>query len=235
MRNIYSLLSNYLNSYETKADLSQQIAKLLQEAILFVPSSDWEDCEEPVAGKFFSSDQVYWHDTTGIFSKYKSELRLMKQTPILLGPVYSDRSAKSVKLKQIFLRDFNVVSTPALADYCELLEHLCLLASTNKTESSRDEVLTDIYSLYEVLVDKCIEESKECNSEQLLESQKVLGFDFDGIKVSSRVKEKLVDLIKFKWIIPTFNNKWLSLVNESPTDLNNGNLNINYNTRPASF
>lgn len=237
MRNIYYLLVNYLGSYETKADLREQIVELVQQPVIFVPNSDVQDYEKPMSGRFYSHDQVYWYDPTGLFNKYKGKLRLLKQPPILLEPIYNDQSPKSEKLKQIFLKDMGIAQTPSLSDYIDLLENVCLLASTNKAglcDSDNNGALGDIFCLYEVLVEKCVEETAENTCEEQLvgntaenKQKRVLGFDFEGIRVGSVVKERLVDLIKFKWIIPCFNNKWLSLANEPAAENNQSKFNFN--------
>jgi len=217
MKNIYTLLfGNYLNSYEIKEDLRFKISSMISKRVIFIPSGSMvkNGLDEVSSGRFISVlDNVFWHDPTGIFEKYCQVFHMIKTAPILLEPLYSSDKENS-RLKEVFTDNLKVPKTPCLADYVNLLEHVALLASADKTSFSSQEVLEQVYSLYEMIVDKCIEMTVE--GEPLVDNEtRVLNRDFSNIVVGSRVKNILVDMVKFKWIIPCFKNKWISLMNQN--------------------
>jgi hypothetical protein len=190
MKNIYCLLSNQLSSlYETKKEFYDQCSNLIQnnEPILFVPDENneldnFESVEKVLIGSFYAPDQVYWFDPTGLFGKYANTFM---NRPVLLEPYYYDQH-KGEQLKNIFINDFKVKPTPSLEDYVGLLEHVAQLASSNKSAYSYEQTLTDVYQLYEFLIELIADKSDEV---------------------------KLFDLIKEKPIIPCFDKKWMSTAN----------------------
>ena len=210
MRNIYKLFNSYLNSFETDKDIYNHLNSMLEtkQAFLFVPNEmdtrtrHADFIEKVLAGKFYSNDQVYWSDPNGLFNKYKSTN--LKNAPILLEPIYGD------KMRQTFVESFGLNETPNLIDYINLLDHIASLAATNSSKFTFNEILKDVYTLYEVIVDKCIEMSRvDFEVNNFIDDSSI------SIEISDSVKIHLLEQIKYKWIIPCYNNKWLSLVSKN--------------------
>jgi len=204
-------------SYETKEDLRAQISSLLTEKIVFVPSNaplTKLDVDVVRPGRFrAASEHIFWHDPTGIFDKYRHTFTITTP-PVFLEPLYADQKGDN-KLRELFTEHLRIQATPDLSDYVHLLEHVALLASTNKAGFSGEEVLDQVYTLYEMVVDKCVEMTKV--GEPVIEEYepRILNRDMTGLVVGCRVKNLLVELIKFKWIIPCFRDKWTSMVEQT--------------------
>lgn len=211
MKNIYILITNYLNSFETKSELKSKLIDLIQDKVIFIPSDLPDSFEAATLGQFYQANKIFWHDPSLLFQKYKKSYL---NSPILLEPFYYDNSPKADKLRQIFLKDFNIAKSPNLIDYVNLLEHIALVASSNKSIFTSEETLEDVYTLYEIIVEKCLEMTKCIDEQEFISNQAepVIQRDF---KVNETVTNELIEMIKFKEIIPCFNNKWLPLVNES--------------------
>lgn len=196
MKNIYLLIASQLNSFDTKQDVYEKLKDIvLNHPIIFIPDNlDHESTssDKPRQGSFHHSSQVFWCDRTGLFEKYKSTN--LETKPLLLEPFYSE-SSKSEQLKQTFLTDFKVSSSPSLNNYIELLTHIALLASTLKTPFTHEQTIQDVYKLYDIIVDKC-EELSSNSSDQ-------------------NIKENVRWLLKDKEVIPCYKNKWLSLENKN--------------------
>jgi hypothetical protein len=184
MKNIYKLFGLYLNSFETEKEILISLNTMIEskQNFIFIPIDD-------LSGKFYSNDQVYWSDPSGLFSKYKNS------SLILIEPFYCTE-----KMCSTFIDLFKINKSPDLSHYIDLIEYIAQLASTTTNESN-NEFIKDVYDLYEIIVNKCIEMSK---SESITES----------------VKANLIELIKDKRIIPCYNNKWLSII-ENPILVDN--------------
>lgn len=173
------------------------------------------NCAEIQQGQFYLSSEVYWHDPTGLFLKYeKSYLK-----PINLLDQFYNGNCEAEKIGQVFIKDFNIAESPELKAYIDLLDHISLSASANKSGYSEEETLADVYKLYEVIVDKCVELSQSESSDLVVENSSILNYELDSIRISVEVKSQLLDAIKFKWIIPCFNNKWVSLVTQGSLEI----------------
>jgi len=112
---------------------------------------DAKTVESVVKGSFYPplKSNVYWSDPENIFIKYKSSYLKM---PIFLENYYN---IKNDQLKFMLISDFGIQESPSFEEYVELLEHVALLASTNKSPYSYRQTLSDVYQLYEVLIVKC--------------------------------------------------------------------------------
>ena len=159
MKNIYTQISSQLNSYDAKPEIHEQCVDLVSrklESMIFVPSDlakiiDTKAVENVIEGSFYPpfKSNVYWNDPANIFDKYKSTYLKM---PIFLENYYN---VKGDQLKFILINDFGIEESPNFEDYLDLLEHVALLASTNKSPYSYRVTLNDVYQLYEILIVKC--------------------------------------------------------------------------------
>jgi hypothetical protein len=159
MKNIYTQISAQLNSYDTKQEIHEACVELVNrklQPIIFVPNDlnttmDTKTAENVVKGSFYPplKSNVYWSDPENIFIKYKSSYLKM---PIFLENYYN---IKNDQLKFMLINDFGILESPSFEEYVELLEHVALLASTNKSPYSYRKTLGDVYQLYEILIVKC--------------------------------------------------------------------------------
>ena len=141
MRSVYILISNHLNSPETKPEIIEILEKLIDRSIIFVPSDT-----NPSIGRLNHSSQVFWSDKTGLFLKYKP-----KNGPILLDSIYSKSNDldQTDQLKQCLFKDFKIIPEPNIEFYISLLESI----------SIGDTCLNDVYKIFQILVDKSDPES----------------------------------------------------------------------------
>ncbi|XP_070575816.1 uncharacterized protein [Ptychodera flava] len=147
---------------------------------IFVP-------EVPV-GQFYHKSDVYWHDSSGLFVKYAasalSSSISVPQRPQLL-PIYQD-------LEGFFCgQAIKVDHQPKMTDYIALLLHvvdITVLPDYEKTQ--------DIYHLFAVLGEKCLEK----NFQQP-----------DVTYISPIYSKHLRGMIEKERVFPTKSNRWVSL------------------------
>ena len=205
MRNIYSLIANQLLQHSLTDSSTKHICEQLVRApaaIVFVPlnksesESGGQQREKQLAGVFRPAADCSWHDPTHLFATYASTLTATTTTtttcmPNLLAPIYA--SANDDTLKRFFVHELGVRETPRLADYVALLEHVAMQASVAHSAASYSQALAHVYTLYAVLVDKCVE--------------RATGVE---LRVASDVsKEELLTLLGDKRVVPCVGNKWL--------------------------
>ena len=169
----------------------------------------------PRMGQFCLAKSVFWHDPTNLFQKYQSTN--LNQAPLFLKPIYYAATAnnvtKSEQLKQVFLTLFRVKLTPNLDDYVELLCHITLLVNMNKSPFSYGETLNDVFKVYEIIVDKCIEMSNIAAGDMSGDDTAIVQI----IQIDMSVRNYLVGLLKGKKVIPCFGDKWLEIANITNT------------------
>ena len=182
MKNIYKLFSS--NSNENHLVNTNK-------AFIFVPNEPSQTDQNIRIGKFYSCDEVYWKDESNLFDKYKS--KDFKEAPILIEPIYGR------KMEEQFVDIFKVKEMPKLKDNINLLEHMASLAAIGSTKFTFNEILKDVYFLYEILVDQCLYLTNLKHKRN------------DSNEVDDEIKANFIDSIKDKLIIPCYNNKWLSL------------------------
>ena len=98
---------------------------------------------------------------------------------------------KGDQLRFILINDFRIEETPSFEDYSNLLEHIALLGATKKSPYSYLQTLNDVYQLFDILVEKCSD------------NENALTF---------------FNMIKFKCILPVYDNKWVSIEQETPVN-----------------
>lgn len=201
LQHIYNLLANSIN-YE-KSDSSSRIRQLItSRSFIFLPSvfdtNNRVDFESRAfTGRFYSPAELFWHDPTGLFTKYSStELVSM---PLFLEPIYAPQNAKTDHIRQIFTNEFGVTVMPTIEDYMGLLEHVCALSDMDKSPFGDEEILQHVFALYETLTKLCIEFSQA---------------DSQEVNIVDTVRDEFNSLIKDKRVIPCYSGqkiKWESL------------------------
>lgn len=161
LRYIYYLFSNFIDpSLNQSADSSRIRNILVSRPFIFLPSESTriDSNEKPISGRFYKPADVFWNDPTSLFGKYANTD--LVNVPRLLEPMFACES-KIEHVKQLFVNEFGVASSPSLSDYVDLLDHICLLSEIDKSPFDYDETLKDVYIIYETLAKKCIEFSDD--------------------------------------------------------------------------
>lgn len=200
---IYNLLANSINYERSESTRIRQL--IASRPFIFLPSvfdtNNRVDFESKAfTGRFYSPVELFWHDPTGLFTKYSStELVSM---PLFLEPIYAPQNAKTDHIRQIFTNEFGVAVMPTIDDYVALLEHVCALSDMDKSPFGGDEILQHVFALYETLTKLCIEFS-QADSQQDENNQ-----------IVDAVRDEFNSLIKDKRVIPCYSGqkiKWESL------------------------
>ena len=107
MQNIYEYISQNMNMNELRNLINSQ-------SIFFIPvsSSLPSNRTNIVRGRFVNIVEVYWHDSTNLFVKYSSSLKMMNF--IFLEQYY-------IEQKSIFIDSFSIRLNPTVEDYINLL------------------------------------------------------------------------------------------------------------------
>lgn len=160
MRHVYTFISNYTRSHSNYDPLVARLSDLSRsKPFIFIPVEREVGSGEtrPLLGQFYSSKstKLFWKDPSGLFAKYGNVDDAATETARFIGDVYGER------MREVFVDEFELTETPPIADYVALLEHVCFLADTGKSPFSSDETLSDVFLLYECLVDKCVELSAQ--------------------------------------------------------------------------
>ena len=119
LRFIYNLFSNFIDpSLNQSADSSRIRNILASQPFIFLPSESTriDSNEKPVSGRFYKPADVFWNDPTSLFEKYANTD--LVNVPRLLEPIFSSES-KNEHVKQLFVNEFGVASSPSLRVTCE--------------------------------------------------------------------------------------------------------------------
>jgi hypothetical protein len=230
-----------LNSFDIRQDVYDQIVDIFRSensTPIFLPidlPGETRDGGQPSSldiarmGRFVSAKDVFWHDPTGLFNKYKSTS--LRSPPRFLKPLYSDAGSganRNNQLKNIFLDQMGVKCAPNLEDYVELLGHMALLSSMEKSPFGYEESVADVFKLYEAIVDTCVEMSSGGNVQQ---RQQLTNDDtaiVQVIHVEESVRGYLIGLLTGKPFLPCFGRKWLEInkLDSSPPILIDSNFDL---------
>ncbi|KAG7491801.1 hypothetical protein MATL_G00007700 [Megalops atlanticus] len=181
VHNVYSYLHINCSARQLK-DLFQQTAAVFIES---------ERKEEWCSGQFYMMKEVCWSDPTGMFQRYKEEIRKSAnevQEPRVLAPFYSQLA----NMKDFFLKCLGVDPHPSMKQYVDLLELIC-----TSWPIPTAHLLQDVSTIYAKLADKC---KIPAHGEQDHEAQLDPGY-------CRSLKEMLTD----KRVFPTKDTRWVTL------------------------
>uniref|UniRef100_A0A8C9SPC0 Wu:fj29h11 n=1 Tax=Scleropages formosus TaxID=113540 RepID=A0A8C9SPC0_SCLFO len=136
VHSVYTYLSDHLNGIHLK--------KLFQEMpAVFIEYKMDELC----SGKFYLLKEVCWNDPTGMFRRYRDQLRQTQQAePKMLAPFYGSLNS----MREFFHQSLNVDPNPSMKQYVDLLELMC------SSGLPTGELLQDVFVIFAKLGGSCV-------------------------------------------------------------------------------
>ncbi|XP_029102419.1 uncharacterized protein LOC108939853 isoform X1 [Scleropages formosus] len=178
VHSVYTYLSDHLNGIHLK--------KLFQEMpAVFI---EYKRMDELCSGKFYLLKEVCWNDPTGMFRRYRDQLRQTQQAePKMLAPFYGSLNS----MREFFHQSLNVDPNPSMKQYVDLLELMC------SSGLPTGELLQDVFVIFAKLADKC--RIQQCGEQE------------HDRQVDHNYTKPLKEMLADKKVFPTKRNGWVKL------------------------